>query len=295
MTISADFSRPDQIGRGIFLTIFCVLVFGVQDALFKLLVQEYSPFQVAMMRYWGFALFALWLVSRQAPLSKAFQSKTPKWQIARGVFLIADIWCFAFGLISVGIAEAQAIASIYPLLVTLIAIPVLGEKVGPFRFIAVGAGLIGTLIIVRPGMVPMDMGTIFLLASAALYAVYIVITRKVTRVDSASTSMLYTAVVGLVLSSAVGVFFWQPMGWGHLAIIITIMGTTIAGHGLMTYALKLAPASVIQPFNYLAIPWAICIGYFAFGEHIDPLTLVGAAVVVGAGLVVMARESMKRS
>ncbi|MBJ3783464.1 DMT family transporter [Devosia sediminis] len=286
--------RTDQIGRGIALTLVTIGVFGIQDAIAKILVQDYSPFQITMMRYWGFAIFALVLVARQAPLRQALRSRAPKTQILRGVLLMADIWFFALALQTVPLGELQAIVIVYPLLVTLFAIPVLGEKVGVFRFAAVGAGFVGALIIMRPGGVPLDLGAGFALASAALYALYIVITRKVTAIDSAATSMTYAALVGLVLSGGVGIFFWQPMAWTDFALVVVVMITTCAGHGLMTVALTMAPASVLQPFNYFSLPWAIVLSILVFGQWIDAISLVGATVIVGAGLVVMARERARR-
>jgi drug/metabolite transporter (DMT)-like permease len=294
MSSSAADTRTDNVGRAIILTLITIGVFGVQDAISKVLVQTYSPFQITMMRYWGFAAFSLLLVMRQAPLRQALNSKAPLWQVLRGVLLMADIWFFALALRTVPLGELQAITVVYPLLVTLFAIPILGEKVGIFRFVAVGVGFAGALVIVRPGGLPLDWGVAFALASATLYSVYIVITRKVSQYDSAATSMTYTAVIGLVLSAAVGVFFWQPMGWGDFALVVTVMGTTCAGHGLMVYALSMAPASAVQPFNYFSLPWAIGLSAVVFGHWIDPISMVGAAIIVAAGLVVMARERVKR-
>jgi len=294
MSSSSADTRTDNIGRAIVLTLITIGVFGVQDAISKVLVQTYSPFQITMMRYWGFAAFSLLLVMRQAPLRRALNSKVPMWQVLRGVLLMADIWFFALALQTVPLGELQAITVVYPLLVTLFAIPILGEKVGIFRFVAVGVGFCGALVIVRPGGLPLDWGVLFALSSATLYAIYIVITRKVSAHDSAATSMTYTALIGLVLSGVVGMFFWQPMGWGDFLLVVTVMATTCAGHGVMVYALSMAPASVVQPFNYFSLPWAILLSAVVFNHWIDPVSLIGAAIIVAAGLVVMARERIKR-
>ncbi len=294
MSVTALDGRSNLVGRAIFLTLVTIAVFGVQDAISKILVQDYSSFQITMMRYWGFAAFALVMVMRQAPLRQAFRSRVPAWQVLRGLLLMADIWLFALALRTVPLGELQAITVIYPLLVTLFAIPILGEKVGIFRFVAVGVGFAGALVIVRPGGLPLDWGVLFALASATLYALYIVITRKVSAHDSAATSMTYAAVVGLVLSGLVGCFFWQPMGWVDFALVVVVMATTCAGHGLMTYALSMAPASVLQPFNYFSLPWAIVLSAVVFGHWIDGISLIGAAIIVVAGLVVMARERMRK-
>jgi drug/metabolite transporter (DMT)-like permease len=288
-------TSPDTTAQGIVLTLSTIAIFGIQDAVSKVLVTSYSPFHITMMRYWGFALFALWLVSRQAPLRHALRSRATGWQVLRGVLLMADIWFFALALRSVPLGELQAITLVYPLLVTLFAIPFLGEKVGMFRFAAVGIGFAGAMIIVRPGGLPLDWGVAFSLASATLYALYIVVTRKVSQVDKTSTSMVYVGLIGLVASSAVGVFFWQPMSWMDVGLAIVIMITTCAGHGVMMLALSKAPASVLQPFNYLSLPWAIVLSYLVFGHLIDPISLMGAAIIAGAGLVVMARERVRKA
>jgi drug/metabolite transporter (DMT)-like permease len=294
MSPAAHSARTDQVGLAIVLTLTTIGVFGIQDAVAKMLVQDYSPFQITMMRYWGFAAFALFLVARQAPLRQALQTRAPKLQVLRGVLLMADIWFFALALQTVPLGELQAIVIVYPLLVTVFAIPVLGEKVGLFRFAAVGAGFVGAMVIMRPGGVPLDWGAGFALASATLYALYIVITRKVAAIDSAATSMTYAALVGLVMSAGVGVFFWQNMGWVDLALVVVVMITTCAGHGLMTIALTMAPASVLQPFNYFSLPWAIVLSILVFGQWIDAISMFGAAIIVVAGLVVMARERVRR-
>jgi drug/metabolite transporter (DMT)-like permease len=214
-------------------------------------------------------------------------------QILRGVLLVVDIWLFAVALISVPLAELQSISLVYPLLVTLFAIPILGEKVGIFRIVAVVAGFAGALIIVRPGGLPLTGGVLASLASSLAYAVYIVVTRKVARVDSTATSMVYVGVTGLVLTSAVGFFFWQPMEGRALAMVAVVMATTCAGHGLMMKALSMAPASAIQPFSYFSLPWAIVLSAVVFGHFIDPVSLIGAAIICVAGLTVMARERRK--
>lgn len=280
----------DNVALGIGLTLAAVLIFALQDAVAKLLVQDYSPFQIAMIRFWAFAAFALVLVSRQGPLKQAFRSRYPVLQVVRAALLVIDIWFFAAALISVPLAELQAIVLVYPLLATLFAIPILGEKVGVFRFAAVAVGFLGALVIVRPGGLPLDFGVLYAVLSATAYALYIALTRKVSAGDSTATSMVYVGAVGLVMTTGVGIFFWTPLDPGSLLGIGFLMVTTIAAHGLMMVALSRAPASVLQPFNYTSLPLNIALSYLIFSHLIDPIGLVGGAIIVGAGLVVMARE-----
>lgn len=282
--------RADNVPLGIGLTIAAILIFGVQDAVSKYLVQDYSPFQLAMMRFWAFALFSLVLVMRQGPISQAFKSKSPKLQILRGVLLVVDIWFFAAALKDVPLAELQAITLVYPLMVTLVAIPILGEKVGVFRFSAVVIGFLGALLIVRPGGLPLSWGVLFAILSASAYAVYIALTRKVSSQDSTATSMVYVGVVGLVMTTGVGIFFWKAMPLEDLWLVGVIMVTSTTAHGLMMVALSRAPASTMQPFNYTALPWGIILSFVFFQHLIDAVSFVGAAIIAAAGLAVMMRE-----
>ncbi len=294
--MTAETSPDSAAGnsRGILLAVIAMLVFGLQDAVAKMLVQDYSPFQISMMRFWAFAAVALFMVSRKAPLSQAFKSASPRLQIFRAALLIADIWMFAFAVKTVPLGELAAISLIYPLLVTLLAVIFLGERVGVFRVAAVVSGFCGALLIVRPGGIPLDWGVLFAVLSAAFYAGYIVCTRMVAQQDSTATSMVYVGVVGLVMTSAVGVFFFEPMDMNGLLLLAVIMATTIAAHTLMMEALRHAPASVLQPFSYLGLPWAIVLSFVLFGHLIDPISLLGAVIVAGAGLVVWARERQRK-
>ena len=287
-------ARQDNAGRGIALALIAILIFSTQDATSKFLVQSVSPFQMTMMRFWAFAAFSLALAWRKGPLRDSFRTRHPWLQSLRGLLLVLDIWMYVLALRTVQLAEVQSITLVYPLLVTLAAIPILGEKVGIFRLSAVAVGFLGALVIVRPGGVPLDWGVLFAVGSGACYALYIVLTRKVSATDSATTSMVYTGVVGLLVSGAVGIFFWQPLDLQTALLIGYIMFTGVAAHGLMILALSIAPASVLQPFNYTSLPWAIVLGYLVFGHLIDPISLLGAGIIVAAGLVVMARERIKR-
>lgn len=286
--------RHDNVGRGIAFALVALALFSTQDAASKFLVETISPFQTTMMRFWAFAAFALVLAVRKGSLREALRSGYPLLQVLRGVFLVVDIWLFVESLKTVQLPEVQAITLIYPLVVTLAAVPVLGEKVGLFRISAVVVGFLGALVVVRPGGVPLGWGVLEVVGSAVFYALYIVLTRKVSDRDSATTSMIYVGVVGLILGSAVGAFFWQPLDLQTGVAVGYIMFTGVAAHGLMILALSLAPASVLQPFNYTSLPWSILMSYLFFAHLIDPISLLGAAVIVGAGLVVMARERFRK-
>jgi drug/metabolite transporter (DMT)-like permease len=294
MAETAGGARRDNVGRGIALALSAILIFSTQDATSKLLVESVSPFQLTMMRFWAFAAFSLFLVLRKGSLSGALRTTHPVLQVLRGVLLVADIWMFVLSLKTVQLPEVQSITLVYPLIVTLAAIPLLGERIGIFRISAVIVGFFGALVIVRPGGVPLDWGALAALGSGACYALYIVLTRKVSATDTTTTSMVYVGLVGLVLTSSIGIFFWQPLDLRTLLLIGYIMMTGVVAHGMMMLALSLAPASVLQPFNYTSLPWSIVFSIVIFQHMIDPISLAGAGVIVAAGLVVMARERIKK-
>jgi drug/metabolite transporter (DMT)-like permease len=293
MSEAAASPRRDNVGRGIALTLAAILVFSTQDATSKFLVQSVSPFQMTMMRFWAFAAFSLILAWRRGGLRDALNSKQLAVQVARGALLVGDIWMYVLALSTVPLATVQSITLVYPLLVTLFAVPLLGEKVGVFRISAVIVGFLGAMVIVRPGGVPVSWGVLFAVGSGACYGLYIVLTSRVSRTDSTTTSMVYVGIVGLVISSAVGVFFWKPLDLTAALLVGYIMITGIVAHGMMILALSMAPASVLQPFNYTSLPWSIVFSYVMFQDLIDPVSLLGAGMIVGAGLVVMAREQIR--
>jgi drug/metabolite transporter (DMT)-like permease len=294
MTDALAIARQDNVGRGILFALVATVIFSTQDATSKLLVQSISPFQMTMMRFWAFGGFSILLALRKGPIAGALKTGYPALQVLRGLLLVTDIWMFVLALRTVQLPEVQSITLVYPLLVTLAAIPLLGERVGIFRLSAVVVGFLGALVIVRPGGVPLDWGVAFAIGSGACYALYIVLTRKVSATDSATTSMLYVGLVGLVVTSAVGVFFWQPLDLRTALLVGYIMVTGVVAHGLMILALSQAPASVLQPFNYTSLPWSIVLSVLIFQHMIDPISLVGALIIVAAGLVVMARERIRK-
>lgn len=288
--ISTESGPTASVAKGVLFLLLATLIFGVQDVVSKILVATYSPFQIVMVRYWAFFALAVWLVMRNSTLRRAFASRAVGWQVARGVLLVIDIWLFAEALKTVPLGDIGAINMVYPLMVTVFAIPLLGERVGVFRMSAVLAGFIGAMLIIRPGFITVEIGVIYALLSSAFYALYLTMTRKVSQIDSTTTSLFYVAVVGLVLTSAVGVFFWQPMAVEDWWLMAVLCLTMCGGHGLVMVSLRYAPASVLQPFNYFSLPWAITLGFLVFGTMIDGFAAAGALVIVVAGLVVMWRE-----
>ncbi len=276
---------------GIALMALTMLVFAAQDGLSRHLAAEYNVMMVVMIRYWFFAAFAIALAMR-APggLARVAATSQPGLQIARGVLLVAEICVMVAAFTLLGLVESHAVFACYPLLVAALSGPLLGEKVGPLRWAAIGAGFVGVIVILRPGSGVFSMLALIPLCSAALFALYALLTRHAARRDDALTSFFWTGTAGAVAITLAGIWFWQPMtgpDWGWMALLCV---TGAAGHWTLIRAYELAEASAIQPFAYLHLVFAAAIGVTVYSETLAPNVLAGAAIIVVSGLFTLWRE-----
>lgn len=281
---------------GILLMIGTSFVFAMQDGISRHLAGTYNTYMVVMIRYWFFAAFVIALAAR-APggLRVAVRTRQPKVQIFRALLLAAEICVMVTGFTILGLVESHAVFACYPLLVALLSGPVLGEKVGWRRWVAIGIGFAGVLIILRPGFSVFDPAALIPFVSALMFALYGLLTRYVARQDAASVSFFWTGTVGAVAMTAVGVWFWEPMAPGDWIWMGILCLTAATGHFLLIKSLEVAEASAVQPFAYLQLVFATALGIFAFGETLELPVAVGAAVVVGAGLFTLWRARGKET
>jgi len=176
------------------------------------------------------------------------------------------------------------------LIVTALSVPMLGESVGWRRWLAVCAGFVGTLIILAPGAEVFNPYALIPLACAFLYAVYNLLTRRVSRFDRFETSLLYFGLVGLAASTLIAVPQWQAMDRHTTWLLFGICCTSVFSHLLLIKALEWTAAVILQPFNYLILVWAILLGYVIFGETLSSAELFGATIVVLSGVFIGYRE-----
>lgn len=286
---------PDSTRRGVLLCLLSMFVFAVQDGVTKVLVQDMAVAQVVMVRYWVFAVFALGYMHVKGGIRRAAKTAHPWLQLLRSLLSVVEIALFNLALRYLGLAEAHALLALFPLLAIALAGPLLGEVVGGRRWKAVAIGFIGTLVILRPGLEVFRLESLIALSAAFAFAFYNVLTRRVSREDSFVTSMLYMALIGCGAATSVGLASWQtpsPDQWLMMAVLSV---TGIAGHLLLVKALEHAPASLIQPFNYSLLVFAILIGILVFAEFPDGATLAGAALVILSGLYAMSLDKAKRA
>ena len=283
-------SGTDRSMKAITLLLVATLFFATQDALTKYLVQTLPASQIVAVRFFFFALFALIYISQRSGLRAAFKSRRPWMQVVRGLLLSSEIIVFAYAIRFLGLAEMHTIFACFPLLVTALSVPFLGESVGWRRWLAVFFGFIGTLIILRPGTGVFEPAAVIALTAAFMFSIYNVLTRKVSHYDSFETSLLYMALFGFAGCMVIAPFYWSPVTTGEVYWLLLISITSITGHLLLIKSLALAPAALLQPFNYFLLVWAIIIGFLLYGEVLAPATLLGAAIVVGSGIFIARRE-----
>jgi drug/metabolite transporter (DMT)-like permease len=289
-TLAATDSQARSHRAGIILALLTVFIFAAQDGITKVLVRDYAPAQIIMVRFWAFAVFAVIFAAMRGGLGAAARSKAPGLQIFRSVLLILQMMMFALGLRYMGLADAHALFATYPLLATALAAPILGEHVGWRRLMAVGIGFMGALVIIRPGLTVFDPAGFIQLTAALGFAVYSLLTRKASFRDGFATSILYLGVFGAIAATVIGLPFWKTPTESDLVLMLILSGTGIIGHLFLIKALEYAPATLLQPFNYTSLVWASLIGFTIFGEIPDSWTVAGAAIIVGAGGYVVWRE-----
>jgi len=292
MSVAARVEEPAS-PAGILFAVMAMVCFASMDAVTKTLAQDFSVVQILWVRFVVFAVFAVALAARRSGLG-AFRSRAPGLQILRSLVLVAEIGMFILALRHLPLADAHAVAACTPLLVTALSVVMLREYVGLRRWAAIGVGFAGVLIIVRPGLGVFDPWALVVFAGAFLFAIYQVLTRLASRSDRSDTSLLYTGVVGCVVLTAIGPFFWEPAGSIDWVLFMAAGLLGVTGHALFISALSLAPASVIQPFTYSLLVWATVVGYVIFGDFPDALTIVGALVIVASGLYTWHREQIRK-
>ena len=281
----------DNPRLGIIMMIATTVVFSVQDGISRYLAEHYNVITVVTIRYMFFMAFVLAYSARQdGGIRKIASSPQLPVQIGRGLLLAGQICVAILSFSTVGLVNFHAVFASYPLMVMALSVPVLGEVVGWRRWLAVCIGFCGVLLILRPGTEMFGSASILPVLAAFMMAVYGILTRYAARQDAALTSFFWTAIAGGIAMLAIGPFFWVPpvgTDWYWMGLLC-LTGT--GGHYLLIKALDATKASTIQPFAYLQLVFASSIGILVFDDSLDPMLIVGSAIIVGSGLFALQRE-----
>ncbi|WP_244515626.1 DMT family transporter [Pacificibacter marinus] len=282
-----------QSAKGIWIMVITMFFFATQDGLSRYLAGEYNVYMTMMIRYWFFAGFViLWSARSSGGLREAMRSAQPKLQFFRGALLALEVIVMVIGFVKLGLVESHAMFAIYPLLITALSGPILGEKIGWRRWLSVAVGFVGVLIILQPGRGVLSPAAIYPLAAAAMFALYGLLNRYVARKDPASVTFFYTGISGAIVMTLIGVWFWVPMAPKDWGLMLILCGLATMSHYLLIRAYELSEASAIQPFAYLQLAFASALGVLVFGDVIKLNVALGAGLVVGAGVFALVRAQM---
>ncbi|MEL6643960.1 MAG: DMT family transporter [Pseudomonadota bacterium] len=279
--------------RGIILMVAAIFMFSLMDVAAKAISQRADTVMALWARYAGQMLIVV--VIALPRLHTIARTRYPSIQFARSLALLAASSFMFFGIARLDLAEVTAVMATNPVLITLGAALFLGERLGWRRVAGIAVALGGALMIIRPGTAVFSLYALLPLCAAICFATYALLTRRVGRDESPWTSLLYTAAVGCVVLSLIVPAFWIPPDRITVAWMVFIAATGAAGQLLLIRALTVAEASTVAPFSYCGVIFATLFGLTLFGEVPDALTVLGALVIVGAGLYVWRRETRARA
>ena len=295
-------------------TVVAVMCFSSNDVGIKLLSGGYPLHQIVLLRtVIGMTILLLVLMPFNGGLG-ALRTSRLTLHICRGLCVVVANMCFFLALAAMPLADAVAIFFISPLLITLFSMIFLREEIGPYRWAAIAVGLIGVLIIMRPGTSTFQVASLLPLCAATGYAGLHILTRKIGTTDTAVTMAFYIQVtflaVCLLFGAVIGdgryagnsdpslTFLLRAWVWPDLrdlGLFLIIGVTSTIGGVLISQAYRISEAAFIAPFEYIAIPISIFWGVFLFGDWPDPVGWLGIGLITASGLFTVWRETTQKS
>lgn len=280
--------------KGIFIIIIATLFFAIMDGVSRYLAETYNVFVINMIRSWVLALFVILISLRKKDgIKKVLSSKQPFVQFIRGVLLTLAILIGVYSFTKLGLVQTHSIMSFFPLIVVAFSGPILNEKIGIQRWLAVIFGFIGIIIILDPVNFIFSFDGLLPLLGAFVLGFYTILTRKVSETDKSETSFFWVAIIGFFIMSCLGPFHWEPIlfnDWGWMALLCVL---STVGHFLLIMAYENAEASILQPFTYFQLLFASIIGICFFNDKITLSIFVGGSIVVLSGIFAAWRNHVK--
>ncbi len=278
--------------RGTIMALMAFATFSTHDVVVKYLGGFYSTFQILFFSVLLSFPLATMMLLRDAT-SGNLRPVHPWWSALRTVASVSTGVSAFYAFSVLPMAQVYAIIFAAPLLVTVLSIPILGERVGRHRWLAVLLGLIGVLVVLRPGVTPIGLGHLAALVAAVGSATAAVVVRKIGRDERAVVLMLYPMMVSVLLMGVLMPAHYVPMPIGHLGLlgVISVLGFT---SGLLLIgAYRAGDAAVVAPMQYSQILWAVVYGALLFNERPDLPTVAGASLVIASGVYIVLRESIR--
>ena len=279
--------------KAITFNLLAWVMLPIMDGFAKYLSSDLPVLQITWARYFFTVAFTF-------PIMFFFYrnqlkwSEKPKLQFLRGLILLTANICFFYSISVISLAKALTLAFVAPLIVTAFSPIFLSEKVGLRRWLAVIIGFIGSLVVIRPGFVEINLASLAALGTGVMYGFYLIITRKLSTSDNPLLTLLLTGVVGAIIISIVMPFVWVKPTLNQWSMMAAIGIFACVGHLFLILSLKYADASKLAPFSYFEIITNIIIGYYFFSDFPDNWTFLGLFIIVISGIYISRGENLVR-
>ena len=277
--------------KAITFNLLAWVMLPIMDGFAKYLSADLPVLQITWARYFFTVAFTFPIMFFFFKNQLKWSDK-PKLQLIRGLILLTANICFFYSISIISLAKALTLAFVAPLIVTAFSPIFLGEKVGIRRWSAVTIGFIGSLVVIRPGFVEINLASLAALGTGIMYGFYLIITRKLSTSDNPLLTLLLTGVVGAVIISCVMPFVWVKPTLNQWSMMAAIGVFACIGHLFLILSLKYADASKLAPFSYFEIITNIIIGYYFFSDFPDNWTFLGLFIIVLSGIYISRRENL---
>ena len=279
--------------KAIIFNLLAWVMLPIMDGFAKFLSTDLPVLQITWARYFFTVAFTfpIMLFFYRSQLK---WSDKPKLQFIRGLILLTANICFFYSISVISLAKALTLAFVAPLIVTAFSPIFLGEKVGIRRWSAVIIGFVGSLVVIRPGFVEINLASLAALGTGIMYGFYLIITRKLSTSDNPLLTLLLTGVVGAIIISCIMPFVWVQPTINQWSMMAAIGIFACIGHLFLILSLKYADASKLAPFSYFEIITNIIIGYYFFSDFPDNWTFLGLFIIVLSGIYISRRENLTK-
>ena len=277
--------KSNPYSYGIILILLTYLSFGILDTIQKTAVQYHSVFVLLFVKY-TFCLIFSFFIAKKNNVKNYYLSNNYKIQITRCILSVCEACFFVLSFRYLALAEAHTIGSLAPVLVVFFSYLILKEKINLATWVAIGISFFGVILIMRPGLTIFNPYLVIPLLAAFFYSLFQIATRLNARYDDNETMLFYNGLIGVIITSILSIFFWQPLHSFSFIFFIFVGFFFCMGLFLQIKALSITPASVLAPYNYTIIVWAILFGLVVYKEIPDIFTIVGAIIIVASGVFI---------
>ena len=278
-------NKSNPYSYGIILILLTYLSFGILDTIQKTAVQYHSVFVLLFVKY-TFCLIFSFFIAKKNNVKKYYLSNNYKIQITRCILSVCEACFFVLSFRYLALADAHTIGSLSPVLVVFFSYLILREKINLATWVAIGISFFGVILIMRPGLTIFNPYLVIPLLAAFFYSLFQIATRLNAQYDDNETMLFYNGLIGVIITSILSIFFWQPLHSFSFIFFIFLGFFFCAGLFLQIKALSITPASVLAPYNYTIIVWAIFFGLIVYKEIPDIFTIIGAIIIVASGVFI---------